>query len=106
MIAGRRTPLDGAHRGPSREIDVLVCKGFSGEIVRARIDPDETIERSLPSIADQIEYYSPDWERIGLYNMTLDFEYSMHETFREQGTNAGDLLFMADGTAGYAGKGH
>ena len=77
----------------------MVCKGFSGEIVRASIALEDTVERALPLIADQIRYYSPDYEKIGLYNMTQDFEYSMTDRFRERGTNHGDLLFMADGQA-------
>lgn len=83
----------------AKTIEVLVCKGFSGEIVRARIALDDTVETSLPLIADQIEYYSPDYEKIGLYNMSRDFEYHMHDRFRDRDTHAGDLLFMADGQA-------
>lgn len=78
-------------------IEVLVCKAFSGEIVRAVIAVDDTVERALPLIADQIGYSSPDYEKIGLYNMTRDFEYLMTDRFSDRGTLAGDLLFMADG---------
>lgn len=80
-------------------IDVLVCKGFSGEIVRVRIVLDDMVVVALPSIADQIAYYTPDYEKIGLYNMTRDFEYRMEERFSDRGTRAGDLLIMADGEA-------
>ncbi len=80
-------------------IEVMVCKGFSGEIVRARITLDDTVECALPLIADQIQYYSPDYEKIGLYNMTWDFEYTMADRFGDRGTRSGDLLFMADGQA-------
>lgn len=80
-------------------IEVMVCKGFSGEIVRARISLDDRVEEALPQIADQIKYYTPDYEKIGLYNLTRDFEYRMSDCFRERGTVTGDLLFMADGQA-------
>ena len=80
-------------------IEVMVCKGFSGEIVRARVSLQDTVERALPMIADQIGYYSPDYEKIGLYNMTHDFEYHMTDRFCDRDTCAGDLLFMADGQA-------
>jgi len=95
-----------AHAGTAQPhlIGVLVCKGFSGEIVRATINVDDVVEQALPLIADQIGYCSPDWERIGIYNMTRDFEYSMDERFVDRGTRDGDLLFMADGTAGYGGR--
>lgn len=82
-------------------IDVLVCKGFSGQIVRATIDPTETVQQALPRIADQIAFSSADWERIGLYNMTRDFEYRMDERFDDRGTMDGDLLLMADGAAAH-----
>lgn len=80
-------------------IEVMVCKGFSGEIVIARIALDDTVESALPLIADQIKYYSADYEKIGLYNMTGDFEYLMTDSFRARDTHVGDLLFMADGQA-------
>lgn len=80
-------------------IYLLVCKSFSGEIVRAEVSLGDTVEQALPAIADQIGYYSPDWEKIGLYNMTRDFEYTMDDRFIDSGTENGDLVFMADGTA-------
>ncbi len=80
-------------------IEVMVCKGFSGEIVRASIALEETVERALPLIADQIGYYTPDYEKIGLYNLTRDFEYRMTDRFNDWPTAQGDLLFMADGQA-------
>lgn len=86
-----------------RTIYVMVCKAFSGEIVRVSINLYDTIERALPLIADQALYYSPDWERIGLYNMTRDFEYRMDDRFVDRGTEEGDLLFMADGSAAHPG---
>ncbi len=90
---------DVAGREPTATIEVFVCKGFSGEIVRATIAVDDTVERALPLIADQIHYYSPDYEKIGLYNMTRDFEYLATDRFIDRGTREGDLLFMADGAA-------
>ncbi len=84
---------------PVAVVEVMVCKGFSGEIVRAHIALDDTVERALPLIADQIGYYTPDYEKIGLYNLTGDFEYLMTDRFRDRHTGEGDLLFMADGQA-------
>ena len=80
-------------------IGVMVSRGFSGEIVRATVTLSERIDRALPSIADQIGYESPDWERIGLYNLTADFEYVAEDTFASRDTRPGDLLMMADGQA-------
>lgn len=86
---------DGA--AESGTIHLMICKGFSGEIVRAEVSPYDTVTQALPVIADQIGYYSPDWEKIGLYNLTRDFEYGMEERFIDAGTRPGDLLIMADG---------
>jgi hypothetical protein len=93
------TTAERASDTTTEEIAVMVCKGFSGEIVRATIRPEESVVEALPSIADQIGFHSADWEKIGLYNMTQDFEYLMSDRFIDRGTNAGDLLFMADGQA-------
>lgn len=78
---------------------VLVCKGFTGQIFRVQISAFDTVEESLPLLAEQVSYPFPDFDKIGLYNMTRDFEYHSHETFIETGTQEGDLLFMADGAA-------
>lgn len=78
---------------------LMICKGFTGEIIRVQVSAFDTVEESLPLIADQVNYHTPDFDKIGLYNMTRDFEYLMHETFIETGTREGDLLFMADGQA-------
>lgn len=83
----------------SEKIEVFVCKGFSGEIVRASVAPEEVVGVALPSIADQIGYYTADYDKIGLYNMTRDFEYLMTDSFADRRTQSGDLLFMADGQA-------
>ena len=80
-------------------IPVMICKGFSGEIIRATIATHDVVAEALPEIADQIQYYSPDFEKIGLYNLTQDFEYRMAERFCDHGTHAGDLIVMADGGA-------
>ncbi len=85
--------------GAEERIHVMICKGFSGQIVRAEISLGDTVAQALPLIADQIDYYSPDWEKIGLYNLTRDYEYLMDERFVDAGTRAGDLLIIADGQA-------
>lgn len=81
----------------SFEIVLLVCKAFSGEIVRASVRSDRTIDQLIPEIADQIGYFSPNWEKIGLYNLTRDFEYSPDQVLAETRTRSGDLVIMADG---------
>ena len=85
--------------GAPAMIQVMICKGFSGEIVRAEIFSHDVVAQALPEIADQIHYYSPDFEKIGLYNLTQDFEYRMDERFCDHGTRPGDLIVMADGGA-------
>lgn len=95
----RLTEIDAAPFDDCSTMHVLVCKGFTGQIFRAQISAFDTVEESLPLLAEQVSYPFPDFEKIGLYNMTRDFEYLPHETFIETGTQEGDLLFMADGAA-------
>ena len=83
----------------SEEFELYICKGFSGEIVRAFVSSELTLEEAIPTIADQIGYFSPDWEKIGLYNLTHDFEYKSGERFSDTRTEHGDLIMMADGAA-------
>jgi hypothetical protein len=81
------------------ELTLFVCKGFSGEISRVTVSPDLFIMQAIPDIADQIGYYSNDWEKIGLYNLTRDFEYDLYERFAQTRTESGDMVVMADGAA-------
>ena len=85
----------------SETITLMVCKSFSGEIHRVTVSPYDTILQALPLIADQIRYYSPDWERIGLYNLSQDFEYLADDRFVDRGTRDGDLVVIADGASAH-----
>ena len=79
------------------QLILFICKAFSGEIVRAVVRSEMTVVQAIPEIADQIGYSSPDWEKIGLYNMTRDFEYDPEQSFAQTRTVSGDLVIMADG---------
>lgn len=79
------------------EFVIYVCNGFSGVISRAVIRPELSILELIPEIADQIGYSSPDWEKIGLYNLTRDFEYDIDDIMLSTATVHGDLIIMADG---------
>jgi hypothetical protein len=94
-----RTSATPDDAGSSETLVLMVCKGFTGEIVRAVIPANDTVVQALPTIADQIGYSTPDWEKIGLYNLTQDFEYYFTDRFADCGTRNGDLLVMADGQA-------
>lgn len=83
----------------SAELSLFICKGFSGEISRVSVDRNLMVGQAMPEIADSIGYVSHDWEKIGMYNLTRDFEYDMRDTFLETKTESGDLIVMADGAA-------
>lgn len=85
------------NRIESATLILMVCKAFSGEIVRAVVRADQTVEQAIPEIADQIGYSTPDWEKIGLYNLTRDFEYEPDQMLSRTRTQSGDLVIMADG---------
>jgi hypothetical protein len=78
---------------------LMVLKGFTGEIHRVEIAAEDTVQQALPIIADAIGYYSPDWDRIGLYNLSQDFEYTADDRLIDRGTRAGDFVVIADGAA-------
>lgn len=76
---------------------LFICKSFTGEIVRVSVRADRSPVEAIPDIADQIEYSTPDWEKIGMYNLTRDFEYDLDVPFSDTRTQSGDLVIMADG---------
>ena len=79
------------------DLILMVCKGFSGEISRVELSTDLMVGQAVPIIADEIGYVSHDWEKIGIYNLSRDFEYDMRDRFSETRTESGDLVIMADG---------
>ncbi|MBC8145902.1 MAG: hypothetical protein H7X80_09980 [bacterium] len=85
----------------TNRLSLMICKAFSGEIFRINVSMYETVNEALPIIADTIAYYSPDWERIGLYNLSQDFEYLADDRFIDRGTREGDLVVIADGAAAH-----
>ena len=103
-VASGHVPL--ISEDESELLILFICKAFSGEIVRARVRPEMTIEEAIPEIADQIGYSSPDWEKIGMYNLTHDFEYDPLKSFAETRTMSGDLVIMADGAACHKKEDH
>jgi hypothetical protein len=80
-------------------MEIFVCRGYSGQIFRLNINENESLEQIIPVIAAGIGFYSSNEERIGLYNLTRDWEYFPRDTLASRGTKAGDLLILADGGA-------
>ncbi len=77
--------------------DIFLCRGFSGQIFRLKVNSNQLIEELIPIIAPAIGLYSHEYQKLGLYNLTRDLEYSAGETLAERGISQGDLLILADG---------
>jgi hypothetical protein len=77
-------------------IEVFVCRGFSGEIVRLSLPAHLPVGQLLEHLRRQLQMWS-DPEMVGLYNLTQDFEYLPEDTLARRGTRAGDLLLFAAG---------
>ncbi len=78
-------------------MEVFVCRGYSGQIFRLNAAPSLPIFQLLPVMANSIGLYSSHEERLGVYNLTQDFEYRDSDTLTDRGTCNGDLLILADG---------
>lgn len=77
-------------------MELFICRGFSGQIVRVDCEDDLPVQHIIGAMADQL---GMNWqkERLGLYNLTRDIEYVMDDTLRHRNTCSGDLLMLADG---------
>jgi hypothetical protein len=78
-------------------IEVFVCRGFSGQIVRLRLPTCVPVEQLMEQLCYELQFWV-DPETLGLYNLTQDFEYRRTETLAQCGTQPGDLLLLAQGT--------
>ncbi len=75
-------------------IEVFVCRGFSGHIVRVSLPAEEAVGSLIAKLMQQLDFPAPP-EAVGLYNLTQDFEYVPTDSLARRGTRAGDLLLLA-----------
>lgn len=78
-------------------MQIFVCRGYSGQIFRLDAADIMPMTELLPVMANSIGLYSSHEERLGVYNLTQDFEYRDGDTLEGRGTREGDLLIVADG---------
>ena len=78
-------------------MEIFVCKGYSGQIYRVNVNEHMIIEEIIPFISESLVFYSSNEYRIGMYNLTRDWEYFPQDTLLSRGTTAGDLIILADG---------
>lgn len=78
-------------------MEVFVCRGYSGSIYRINADENLPLSMLIPVMAQSIGLYSSDVERLGIYNLTKDREYTDADTLEAVGAQDGDLLILADG---------
>ena len=51
----------------------------------------------IPIIAEGIGFYTSNQDRIGMYNLSKDWEYLPQDSLISRGTQQGDLIILADG---------
>jgi len=78
-------------------MEIFVCKGYSGQIYRVNVNEHLIIEEIIPVISESLGFYSSNEDRIGMYNLTRDWEYFPQDTLLSRGTTSGDLIILADG---------
>ncbi|GBD06841.1 hypothetical protein HRbin21_00646 [bacterium HR21] len=77
-------------------IEVFLCRGFSGQIVRLALPAQIPLEQLLGELLQQLNL-PLDPEVVGVYNLTQDFEYLRTDTLAQRGTRPGDLVLVAPG---------
>ena len=78
-------------------MEVFVCKGYSGQIYRVNVNEHLPVNDVIPVIAASLGFYTSNEERVGMYNLTRDWEYLPHDSLLSRGTHSGDLIILADG---------
>ncbi len=77
-------------------IEVFVCRGFSGQILRLSLPAQTPMEHLLRELLPQLQLPA-DPETVGVYNLTQDFEYLPTDTLAQRRTRPGDLVLVAPG---------
>lgn len=78
-------------------MEVFVCKGYSGQIYRVNVNEHLPVHDVIPVIAESLGFYTSNEERVGMYNLTRDWEYFPQDSLLSRGTCSGDLIILADG---------
>ncbi len=79
------------------DMEVFVCKGYSGQIFRVNVNEHLPVNDVIPVIAASLGFYTSNEDRVGMYNLTRDWEYLPHDSLLSRGTHSGDLIILADG---------
>jgi hypothetical protein len=78
-------------------MEIFICRGYSGQIYRMNVNEHLLLNDIIPIIAEGIGFYTANQDRIGMYNLTRDWEYMPQDSLISRGTQNGDLIILADG---------
>ena len=68
-----------------------------GQIYRMNVNEHLLLNDIIPIIAEGIGFYTSNQDRIGMYNLSIDWEYLPQDSLISRGTQQGDLIILADG---------
>ena len=74
-------------------VQVFICKGFSGEILKMEIDPESVAGVQTTKVASKIFGWSGGDDSYTLVNLTKTFEYSPDDIIKEN-TSENDVLLV------------
>lgn len=74
-------------------MQIFVCKGFSGEILKMEIDPENAVENQMSDLISKLFGTNTSVAPFVLFNVTRGFEYSPTVTFVDN-TLENDLLLL------------
>ncbi|MFZ4567970.1 MAG: hypothetical protein ACOYND_02940 [Bacteroidota bacterium] len=78
-------------------MEIFICRGYSGQIYRMNVNEHLLLNDIIPIIAEGIGFYTSNQDRIGMYNLSKDWEYLPQDSLISRGTQQGDLIILADG---------
>lgn len=78
-------------------MEIFICRGYSGQIYRMNVNEHLLLNDIIPIIAEGIGFYTANQDRIGMYNLSKDWEYLPQDSLISRGTQQGDLIILADG---------
>lgn len=76
-------------------MQIFMCKGFTGEILKMEINPESSLENQMSSFVCKLYGENPAVSPFVLFNVTRGFEYCPKETFKEN-TLENDLLLLVN----------
>lgn len=76
-------------------MEIFICRGYSGQIYRMNVNEHLLLNDIIPIIAEGIGFYTSNQDRIGMYNLSKDWEYLPQDSLISKGNTTRRFNYLS-----------